>query len=147
LLRTAQVERSVQIVQRYQKRFGTNVPIILTGDFNSTVDWGPEFASLWRSNHFEDPFNLLPKVPPLSDRVTHTFHPRKGPRELGQIDAVLVSPSLQKIVLDAKVARYKNAAGQTLPLPKTFEEREKQPSDHFMTFVTLSFQPLVKGAP
>ena len=49
----------------------------------------------------------------------------------GQLDAVLVNRSLTAHVTDASVYRYRNEQGKELPLPNTYNQRKKNPSDHF----------------
>ena len=147
-LRKAQVDTAVDVIADIKKKFGPNVPVMLGGDFNGSLHKEAEFASLWSSGAVEDPFKIVEsktgKTFTAEERTTHTFFPQTGGRDANQIDAVLVSPSMKDSVKDVKVYRYKDASGKELPLPATYAEREKNPSDHYPLILTLDFQKLIK---
>ena len=147
-LRKTQVETAVEVIADIKKKFGTDVPVMLGGDFNGALHSEAEFASLWSSGAVEDPFKIVEmktgKVFTPDQRVTHTFFPQDGGRDAKQIDAVLVSPSMKDSVKDVQVYRYKDSSGKELPLPATYAEREKNPSDHYPLILTLDLQKLLK---
>lgn len=142
ILRKAQVEKTVEIADFYQKQYGKKINIVMAGDFNGDIHRNPEFKSLFESKVFQDSFDVLGKKIDPKDRVTHTFHPRGGNTEYNQLDGVLVNPNASKAVKDVKVYRYKDEAGKVKPLPKTWDERETNPSDHFMLKTVFDFQKL-----
>lgn len=147
IMRTAQVQRTAEIMERYKKEFGENVPMMIGGDFNGAVDQEAAYAPLFGAAGLTDSFDAAPVKSTPEQRITHTYHPRVGPAHYAQMDAVLVSKSLKSAVQSAVVYRYKNPDGTDRPIPKTYEERELNPSDHFPLIVTLDFAPIRDGAP
>lgn len=133
-LRTAQYEAAAKIVRDYKSSF-PKVGIILAGDFNTDVQEGVEINPI-RELLFSA-FDVAKDTVPLSDRGTHVYFPPKGPREIHQMDDVRVDESLKESVLSARVGRYQTADGQVLPLPRSFKERDLQPSDHFPVVVDI----------
>lgn len=139
VLRAAQVERSAGIISRYRAEFGADVPMMLAGDFNGEVGKDAAFKPLFEAAGLADAFDAVPNPPSEKDRITHTFHPKGGPTHYGQMDAVLVSKALRGAVKKAEAYRYKNDDGSARPIPATYEERARNPSDHFPVIVTLDF--------
>jgi endonuclease/exonuclease/phosphatase family metal-dependent hydrolase len=137
-LRTAQYNQARLIVDSYLKRFGKDLPLLMAGDFNTDVRTEPEVASL--KERLSDVFDLV-KVPE-SERITHTFHPRGGATVQSQLDAILVSNGLTHSILQASIYRYKNKNGEIKPLPKTYNEREGNPSDHYPIIVDISTESI-----
>ncbi|UPT73583.1 MAG: hypothetical protein M0D55_17240 [Elusimicrobiota bacterium] len=142
IMRGAQVRRSAEIIGRYRKEFGRDVPVMIAGDFNGVVPDEPEFRPLFEAAGLIDAFDAAPNPPSGKDRVTHTFHPRGGATHQGQMDAILVSKSLRGAVKAAEVYRYKDDQGRAKPIPRTYEERSQNPSDHFPVILTLDFAPI-----
>ena len=140
----AQAERAAQVIEEARKEFGADVPLMLAGDFNGDVNKDDTFDALWKQAKLLNSLDLRQPPVPLSERVTHTYHPREGPAHLAQMDAVAVSGSLKALVQDAAIYRYRGDDGKTKAIPRTYEERSKNPSDHFPLFITLDFQPLVR---
>lgn len=139
ILRAAQVRRSAEIIARYRKEFGPEVPIMVAGDFNGSVGREAAFDPLFKAAGLTDSFDASSNPPSDRDRITHTYHPSGGVARSAQMDAVLVSKALRAAVKSARVYRYKNPDGTVRPIPKTYEEREKNPSDHFPVIVALDF--------
>lgn len=142
-IRTAQAERMVEVIKFYQESY-PNVPIIILGDFNAEVNSEPEYQAL-RDFHLKDAFDLDPHPLPKGDpgRITHTFHPKEGSRKASQLDAILLTPEFEDLVLSAKVYRYKNPDGTPKAIPTTYEEREKNPSDHYPVWAELNLQKMI----
>ena len=142
-LRRAQVERTAEIITRLRAEFGKDVPLMLGGDFNGAVDAATFDALRQAGAGLTDALDLA--EPPLStmERVTETFHPRGQPALKSQLDAIFLSQTMRPLVDMAKVYRYKDANGKEKPIPDTWEERAKNPSDHFPVLVTIKFQPLL----
>lgn len=141
-LRTAQHEAVAQIItQDIWREFGKDAPIIILGDTNTEVVSAPELNAI-RALGFKDALDV--KGVPLKQRVTHTYHPGNEPVHQSQIDAIFLSPSLQKLLVHAEVYRYHDANGKILPIPTTPAQRDMQPSDHFPYFVDIDFSSLIK---
>lgn len=145
VLRRAQVERAAEVAARYRAEFGEDVPLMLAGDFNGDLNEGPEFAPLWEAG-LVNSLDLGEKPLRGEERVTHTYHPKDGPAHAAQMDGVLISKSLAALVRRSEVYRYKNPDGSLKAIPRTYKEREGNPSDHFPLLVTLDFQPLLRRA-
>jgi hypothetical protein len=142
-LRRAQVEETAKIIGELRAEFGQDVPLMLAGDFNGDVQRDSTFAAIKQAG-MTDALDLAdPPLTPL-ERVTHTYHPKGGPTHKAQMDAIFVSETMKSLVKMARVYRYLDAQGREKPLPETYEDRAKNPSDHFPVLVTIEFQPLVK---
>jgi endonuclease/exonuclease/phosphatase family metal-dependent hydrolase len=139
LFRTRQVEEIKKVIQNYESDY-PGVPVILAGDFNADVHKGVEFKSLFENNLMTDSFELSSKKLTEAQRITHTFHPRKGPTSNSQLDAVLTNQSGKNLIIDAKVYRYKDNNGKEMAIPKTYAERQLNPSDHFPIIVRLDLR-------
>jgi hypothetical protein len=145
-LRAAQYEGVAEIIDGYVAKYGKDVPILMAGDFNTDVRNSASVKPV--RDRMMDAFDI--KGLQGLARVTHTFHPHGGKAEYNQIDAVFVSPGLSKSIVAASVYRYKDQSGREKPLPKTYDERGKNPSDHFPVMVTVSTEkifPEAYGAP
>ncbi|MFA6093308.1 MAG: hypothetical protein WCU88_10255 [Elusimicrobiota bacterium] len=145
VMRRAQMERAAEIMGRYRKEFGNDVPLMLAADFNGDLNAGSEFAAFWKKAGLINSLDLGDAPVPMKDRVTHTYHPGKGPVSAVQMDGVLVSASMRRLVARSGIYRYKNPDGSERPIPKTRKERDKNPSDHFPLWLKLKFQPLLKS--
>ncbi|MBI3556062.1 MAG: hypothetical protein HY074_07350 [Deltaproteobacteria bacterium] len=143
IVRGAQVERTVDIIERLKAEYGKDLPILIAGDFNGSVRFEPEFTPLRKRGNMTDAFDALKTKVSDVDRTTHVYYPdRNSEADQNQIDAVFVSPELKDQVIDAKVYRYKDPNGRPYPLPKTKKLRDRNPSDHWPVMVTLKFKPL-----
>jgi endonuclease/exonuclease/phosphatase family metal-dependent hydrolase len=142
----AQVERTADLVEAARREFGADVPILLAGDFNGDVNADDTFATLWERAGLSNSLDLGEAPVPAAERVTHTYHPKNGPTHAAQMDVVAVSGGMRGLVRKAEIYRYQGADGKPKPIPRTYEERSRNPSDHFPLFVTLDFQPLVRRA-
>jgi len=139
ILRAAQVSRTAEIIARYRQEFGADTPMMLAGDFNGEVGKDAAFKPLFEAAGLVDGFDASPNPPSGKDRITHTYHPKGGATHYGQMDAVLVSGALRGAVKRAEAYRYKNPDGTAKAIPSTYEERSRNPSDHFPVIVTLDF--------
>lgn len=141
-LRSAQYEGVAEIIDGYRSKYGKDVPIMMAGDFNTDVRNSASVKPV--RDRLVDAFDVKGVSGP--DRVTHSFHPHGGKTEYNQIDAVFVSPSLAKSIVDARVYRYKDANGNVKPLPRTYDERSQNPSDHFPVMVKVSTEKIFPEA-
>ncbi len=142
ILRKAQADATVEIINALKRELGEAVPIILAGDFNGNYNKEEAFANMRKALDMDDPFNDLNVS--NHDRVTHTYHPRDAETKWNQVDYLLVSRNIKACIKSAYVHRYKDAAGKIKPLPNTYEERKQNPSDHFPVVMQLDFQCLLK---
>jgi hypothetical protein len=76
--------------------------------------------------------------------VTHSYFPKGGNPKWTQIDAVLVNESGTKFITAAKVPRYQDKNGNELPIPKSFQDLKKNPSDHYPVHTELDFEKLIR---
>lgn len=140
IVRKAQYDRIVEIIESYKKQFGENIPILLGGDYNTDVQHAPELDLLNKS--LSSAFSLAKDSTPKSELITHTFHPRDGPTQKSQMDDIKISSSLGQSVIEAKVYRYRNPDGSIMPFADSYEQRSLQPSDHLPIYITISTQKL-----
>lgn len=141
-LRTAQYEEVGRIIDGYQAQYGKDVPLMVGGDFNIDVRLADDVEAV--RQRMMDPFDI--KGIKGEARMTHTFHPRGGRSSYSQLDAIFVSPSLKNSIEDIRVYRYKDENGNEKPLPDSFEERSRNPSDHFPITVTISTEEIFPEA-
>lgn len=137
-LRGAQVGRTSSIVSDLLKRWGPGARLLLAGDFNGVVSDEEEFHTL-RASSLRDPFDLLGISRAPLERATQSYFPPRGSPIYNQIDYVLASAALAPLVRSAKVHRYEGLN----PLPRSFKERRKQPSDHNPVVVEFSMPEVV----
>ena len=145
ILRAAQYKGMGVIIDQYRARFGQNVPLMLAGDFNTEVRKGMAGSEAVAPIHsrMTDAFDAV-GAQGLS-RMTHTFHPRGDTRSFyHQLDALFVTPSLAKAIVSATTYRYKDAQGNPKPMPRSYEERSLNPSDHFPIVVKIKADSILK---
>jgi predicted extracellular nuclease len=113
-----------------------NVPIVVGGDLNSTLD-SPELEAL-RQTDLTDFHDVLQT--PAEERVSFVHFDYKDVAHPQVLDYLLVSPHLkEKIVPElSRTFRYKSFYDIAYPLPKTPGERFMMPSDHFPLVLTLT---------
>ncbi len=119
-LRTAQYEGAKQVIQNLKDQYGSQVPIVLAGDFNTNVINAPEVNPIRDvvTSIFD---SIKGKTFDLVDRVTHVFFGKDGERNAEQLDDIRVSGNVQ--VISVQVIHYEDASGKLLPLPQTYQER------------------------
>ena len=128
LKREEQARATVQIVDQIRREFGEDLPVFLAGDFNNQVHSSPEFRSLYEYG-FKDTLDMLPAEKIPTDRATHYYFPRSGPPHANQIDAILALGTNIRVV-DGEIVSDRDQAGNILPAPTSYAERETRPSDH-----------------
>ncbi|MCO4754437.1 MAG: endonuclease/exonuclease/phosphatase family protein [Bacteriovoracaceae bacterium] len=139
-LRTKQVDETRDILEGYQNKY-PGTPIMLGGDFNADIHSMPEFKGLFRDNFMKDSLDLNGAIS-KTQRVTQSYHPRNGNTQYSQLDAILVDQNAANYVEQAKVYRYKDVDGNEKPLPKTYAERELNPSDHYMVMIKANLKKM-----
>lgn len=143
-LREAQFMESINIIHELQAKFGRDVPIVLAGDFNTSVMFAPEAQPL--RDHLMSAFDMAQNTIPRAARVTHTFHEdyvdEQGETHertyMDQLDDIRLLGVSAKAVLSASVYRYKDSDGYVLPFAINRELRYRQNSDHMPVVVEIS---------
>lgn len=135
--RAAEVLGLVAIYQRLKKKY--QVPILVMGDFNGMVqknDHEYEFKPIFEQTSLLDYLDYL-KAEDLS-RVTYV---RTNPYQLNQLDYILIDQDLYALVQpESKVIRFTTFYDIELPLPISFQEKKKLPSDHYPQILILDFK-------
>ncbi len=141
--RRGEVEGTGRVVRALAKEFGINAPIAILGDDNGVWTEEPEYVSLRKALQELDPdagemtdaFDVMGLK--KSERITHTYHPRGGPTSQGQLDSIILSPSLVDCLKNAYVYRYKHRDGNVMPIARNIAMRKAQPSDHLPAVAEL----------
>src|SRR5690606_22346174 len=94
-----------EINQRYEGR----VPVALLLDSNADYR-APETQAL-RDVALET-MTIAPNKPTEEERITHTYHPRKGGLDVKQVDMQLVNGALAARLLKSYVYRFKDSNGR-----------------------------------
>lgn len=141
VLRKAQVERASALIKSYQAKWGKDTPVLIAGDFNGEIAREKEFTSLKKVAALSDSLDLVKPALTKDERVTHTYHPKDG-TIWSQLDAVLVNDAAAELVESGEVYRYKDSQGAPWPLPTSFMETMKNPSDHFPVRIEFNFAEL-----
>jgi hypothetical protein len=137
-LRTYQVHTSIKIIEQVYQYFGQKVPIFLAGDFNNTLNGQNEMMGYSRAG-YADVFDLSPKPLKQKERVTHAYFGRGGDKEYQQVDGILVLGKQFVKIHDSGIVPYLFPDGKQKPLPRNYNERETNPSDHWMIFTDVTF--------
>lgn len=137
--RRQQVAATLEIVEGLQKEFGPELPIILAGDFNSSLHTSAEFTGLFTKG-FKDTLDLV-ETNPMARATHYYFTPDKQMPEASQLDGILtLSPRIE--VLAGRVVPDRDNAGEPLRAPISYEEREQRPSDHRPVGVEIKLKNL-----
>ena len=150
IFRTRELEigAAMKISGYYKTKFGAILPQFLLGDLNEDVNLSSRLAYLWKYSGFKDVFNtIFPESSvPERMRVTHTAHPSNRKAIRTQLDTIAGSRSVQhqELFLDAKVIPYLGHNGGEKPIPMNIEERDRNPSDHFMMIAQIDFAKLLR---
>ena len=131
-----------ELMVEFQKFFGKDIPLLFRGDANADM-LDPNTMKALRKRGYRDVLDVMGV--PVSQRITHTYHPRGGATHKQQMDTIMLSPALQKLVRGAGVHRYKDRSGNPLPIPESYQDRERQPSDHFLVWADLYYRSLIQA--
>jgi len=114
-------EKGARLILDSIKKLNTELPVILTGDFNAVAQTNMAYEILVGPDKLKDSWVLAHKR--INEKM-NTFHGFSGPREKGErIDWILFKG-------DAKVDTAEIV---------TFSRNGQYPSDHFPVVVTLEF--------
>lgn len=142
--RQAELKSLLEIYQE-QKSAHPGSPIIVAGDFNgnaSLPNTDEEFKSIYTLSDLKDVFEYSGAA--TEDRATY-YQIRSSSRTDGkQIDFAFLSPeaALYLNKESAKVFRYKDERGYTVPIPRNMDLKAKLPSDHYPIIFELRGLPL-----
>lgn len=136
-LANAQFEALAYLSEQFAAIY-PNAEILMGGDMNRDVRTNEAFAAL-RQKGYEEIFTL--QKTPDNKRISHTYHPREGNTVNSALDTFWLNQRARQrlgqiegqslgVVWPWYVMENGNITKTPIPLPKTFAEREKQPSDH-----------------
>lgn len=141
--RTVQLIEMIRILLGFQKRY-PRTPILLMGDFNADIRTAEEFKEMWKQG-FRDSFDVAQSVA-LADRITQIYFPNGKPAVHSQLDGIILNMTavMADVLLAAEIVPYLNPDGTVMPLPKNFEDRLKQGSDHRKVQVILDLAKILR---
>jgi len=140
LRRQAELKALVQIYNDLRSELGAKVPVIVTGDFNGVAratNHEPEFTDLHQLTDLTDAFQILDL--PDEQRISQVQISPSGKVNTMQIDYIFVSPELHPLMVKQRSGTffYHTELGQPAPLPRSLEERDLLPSDHYPLVLNL----------
>jgi hypothetical protein len=132
--REAEVKALVQIYNDLRTELSKNVPVIVCGDFNGQarkLNGEPEFSDLFSKTDLVDSFEELGLDE--GSRFSQIQIQPGGKSIPLQIDYIFCSPDLKDRLIKEGSAHwlYNTELGHPAPLPKSLEERDLLPSDHY----------------
>lgn len=128
--RAAQYMGARMIYEKYRQKFGPEVQFFFQGDFNLDIQRDSALDPV--REVLQSAFAFAPESIHPFDIVTHTYHPKgKSQPEYNQMDDIRISENMQDRVQQIYVVNMRDQYGNPLPLALTYEERSKQPSDHW----------------
>jgi endonuclease/exonuclease/phosphatase family metal-dependent hydrolase len=138
----AQFGATRSIVAELLEKYCAELPVFLAADFNRDVRTDAEPQILM--DLMKDTLNLAKETVAPESRVTQTFHPPQGGVVNNQLDAILATAAMNNLIMSGHIPRYRNPDGTEKPLPETFSQRSRNPSDHFPVFIQLDFKSMQK---
>lgn len=144
-IRNMQMTRSVEVVEEYQKRYGENVPIILTGDMNENLDSGPNATSIL-GRKLQDATQVATN-PGHEGQGTHVYFPHPGaPADISRLDGFKLNSAAAKVVKSFKTGGFVGKNGPTDKAPASFRDREANyGSDHKGIILELDVPQMLKN--
>ncbi len=138
--RRNQYDRAAELVESYKKK---GIPVFFAGDFN--IDIGRDHEADKLKEKLSSAFDHAEDSVPVDQRITHTYHPRGGVTHKAQMDDIWISEGLENQIVSAKIYQYKYPDGALMPIPETFQQREKQPSDHRPVIIRVRTKALFRN--
>ncbi|MEK6554539.1 MAG: endonuclease/exonuclease/phosphatase family protein [Bdellovibrionota bacterium] len=140
LRRRAELETLVQIYNEVRTELNQKVPVIVAGDFNGIARRGdnePEFEMLHEKTDLIEVLEVANVNP--EERFSQVQIYTGAPLKKLQIDYIFVSPELKDQIVpeETGIRFFKNDLNQPIPVPKSLEERNRLPSDHYPLQLTL----------
>lgn len=141
ILRTLQNHGAAFVISEERKKNPGSV-LVFAGDFNGNIHSEASFNPI--TSTMKDSLDTVSPALTELDRVTHSFHPHNGPTKYSQLDAVFIDPSATEFLRASEVYRYLNEQGEELPLPRTWDQRNENPSDHYPVIMTIDLPALLQ---
>lgn len=130
------------VYETLQKEFGSDFPVIISGDFNNHIDKAPEFEPLRKLN-FQNAVDLAGFQ---GLRHTHYYFVSGKHPDFKPLDASLLDTSAQakNVLIDAQILPHIDANGRPFPEPKFLKQAyvSDRPSDHKATLLVLDLKNL-----
>lgn len=137
--RQAEVKKIIQIYKSIRKK--NNAPVIVAGDFNGQAkrkDTSFEFEEIYTETDLRDAIDISN----IAEKDQTTYIKISSGKKLNlRLDYIFVCERAAKI-LDKNQCfcyRFKDSAGNEIPLPNNLEEKFKLPSDHYPVLIGLNF--------
>jgi len=137
--REIEVLEALDVLELVKRRYGKDLPVIVAGDFNNNLPISSEHRHFGLAG-FKDALDVTSK-PLAGDRYTHIYY-GSHKTKYEQLDGILYDfPNVEEgAVITSGVYRYKDENGAELPVPKTYQERELNPSDHYPVYADFNFE-------
>lgn len=137
--RTLEVKALLDIYEGLQKE---GVPVLIGGDFNGHAgekETEEEFRGIYERTDLKDVAQLAEI--PEEDRFSYIYFTRGGNRFVQQIDYLFISEKFAHLIEKSECyfPRYKTETGAPLPIPKSYEQKNTLPSDHYPFLGTFHF--------
>lgn len=140
--RRAEVELLVDSYNAIDKKFNSEVPIIITGDFNGYArpKGHPEFERIHSETELVDVLEVM-KLP-QDQRASHVYFDRLKTPIQDQLDYLFLPPVLQSKVItkSSGLYFYKDEAGIPYRRPQFPHEGYALPSDHLPIVAHLDWK-------
>ena len=135
--REAEMNFSLNYLMQAQKKY-TNIPIILSGDFNgnaSRENTEVEFKRIEELGYIDilESSNL-----PIQEKATYYTFPNNNKINPIQLDYAFIHQKYQSQINNAYVYRYKKYNGKDQDFPHSKYDLKENPSDHFPLVYTLN---------
>jgi hypothetical protein len=129
--RTLEVKALVDIYEGLQSH---GVPVLIGGDFNGHAgekETEEEFKQIYTRTDLKD-VAFLAGIPE-EERFSYIYFTRGGNRFVQQIDYLFISEKYAHLIdkEECYFPRYKTETGAPLPIPKSYEQKNTLPSDHY----------------
>lgn len=138
--RSLQYISTVEIMEGYSNYWNEKLPYFLAADLNADFRYDLESYTFKRAN-YKDAFEIIGM--PEEERFTHSYFGRYE-TNYSQLDAILLNDKAQKLdlVLSAEKIPFIGEDGKPMPVPRSKNERKRQPSDHWPVFVVFDFEKI-----
>lgn len=130
--RQAELKELMQIYLETEKKFNSQLPILVSGDFNGTAasqETEPEFKPIYELTQLKESLEIAqtPK------EYCSTFYQTKpgGYTRGRQIDYIFMNPTVQPFFQNSFVYKFKDHIGKELDPPMNMIDKLKLPSDHY----------------
>jgi hypothetical protein len=143
-IRNAQLDELDRIVSEIYYEFGEFAPLMIGGDFNDNFNNSESLARFRRKTQLANSLDVVRVQDDVKRRTTHVLQRQSGQMVYDQLDALLLSRSLAKLVLSSYTVRYRGENGNPLPLPLSGCEIACLPSPHQPLSVSLNMRPFLR---